>query len=218
MRNRKIPWAVYPSVDPWSSRKTKGLVATTLLTLVIVGAAGRNRTHDPLVRSFCHTAKLLIYQGLKPSVPTHFALFWTVPPSKVTQKSPSEVASESQLSVGFSRSASIEPVRRVLTLPALRRMESSGLHATADCSDNCKRWTAMLADYCLVRYQTRTSPVRRVAALRQRTFTGAGRPETVKRGRAADPALGWREAQAQHSQLAQPPVDDVSGDMKSGQF
>ena len=44
------------------------------------------------------------------------------------------------------------------------------------------------------------------------------RPEAVKRGRAANRALGWREAQAQHSQLAQPPVDDVSGDMKNGQF
>ena len=32
-------------------RKTKGLAASTLLTLVIHGAAGRNRTHDPLVRS-----------------------------------------------------------------------------------------------------------------------------------------------------------------------
>ncbi|MGE4088419.1 MAG: hypothetical protein AB7F93_10065, partial [Immundisolibacter sp.] len=39
------------------------------------GAAGRIRTHDPLVRSFCHTAKLLIFQGLMPSVPIHFALF-----------------------------------------------------------------------------------------------------------------------------------------------
>ena len=47
---------------------------------------------------------------------------------------------------------------------------------------------------------------------------GPFRPEAVKRGRAANRALGWREAQAQHSQLAQPPVDDVSGDMKNGQF
>ena len=47
---------------------------------------------------------------------------------------------------------------------------------------------------------------------------GPFRPEAVKRGRAANRALGWREAQAQHSQLAQPPVDDVSGDMKDGQF
>ena len=47
---------------------------------------------------------------------------------------------------------------------------------------------------------------------------GPFRPEAVKRGRAANRALGWREAQAQHSQLAQPPVNDVSGDMKSGQF
>ena len=33
------------------ARKTKGLAATTLITLVLTGAAGRIRTHDPLVRS-----------------------------------------------------------------------------------------------------------------------------------------------------------------------
>jgi len=62
------------------------------------------------------------------------------------------------------------------------------------------------------------SAVGRIAAARNAQPNHRGRPETVKRGRAADPALGWREAQAQHSQLAQPPVDDVSGDMKNGQF
>ena len=36
---------------PQRPRKTKGSVGTNLLTLVIYGAAGRNRTHDPLVRS-----------------------------------------------------------------------------------------------------------------------------------------------------------------------
>ena len=32
-------------------RKTKGLARVNVLTLVFSGAAGRNRTHDPLVRS-----------------------------------------------------------------------------------------------------------------------------------------------------------------------
>jgi len=66
--------------------------------------------------------------------------------------------------------------------------------------------------------RTRRSATWRTPAVRKQKPVGSTRPETVKRGRAADPALGWREAQAQHSQLAQPPVDDVSGDMKSGQF
>ena len=33
------------------AKKTKGLVDANLLTLESFGAAGRNRTHDPLVRS-----------------------------------------------------------------------------------------------------------------------------------------------------------------------
>jgi hypothetical protein len=33
------------------SKKTKGLARAIVLTLVFFGAAGRNRTHDPLVRS-----------------------------------------------------------------------------------------------------------------------------------------------------------------------
>ncbi len=34
-----------------NAKKTKGLVDANLLTLLSFGAAGRNRTHDPLVRS-----------------------------------------------------------------------------------------------------------------------------------------------------------------------
>jgi hypothetical protein len=49
--NQKMPPPVDPSVDPYQAKKTKGLAGANLLTLVIFGAAGRNRTHDPLVRS-----------------------------------------------------------------------------------------------------------------------------------------------------------------------
>ncbi len=49
--DQEKPRAVDPSVDPKGPKKTKGSVGANLLTLVFTGAAGRNRTHDPLVRS-----------------------------------------------------------------------------------------------------------------------------------------------------------------------
>jgi hypothetical protein len=39
---------------------------------------------SPLVRGLRHAAKLLILQGLLPSVPIQFALFWTGLPSTAT--------------------------------------------------------------------------------------------------------------------------------------
>ena len=45
-----VPSPTVPKSFPEPARKTKGLARPNVLTLVIVGAAGRNRTHDPLVR------------------------------------------------------------------------------------------------------------------------------------------------------------------------
>ena len=41
-------------MDPRRHRKTKAIGRANVLTLVISGAAGRNRTHYPLVRRFTH--------------------------------------------------------------------------------------------------------------------------------------------------------------------
>ena len=79
------PTAGGPSVDSLQAKKTKGLAAATLLTLVIYGAAGRNRTHDPLVRSFACLRKSLTDNGVQPSVPTHAALRVSVVHSPVPQ-------------------------------------------------------------------------------------------------------------------------------------
>ena len=55
-----VPSPTVPKSFPEPARKTKGLARPNVLTLVIVGAAGRNRTHDPLVRSSFGSRKLLI--------------------------------------------------------------------------------------------------------------------------------------------------------------
>src|SRR5450631_3088461 len=51
IRLRRSSISTVPKSFPDIARKTKGSVGANLLTLVFTGAAGRNRTHDPLVRS-----------------------------------------------------------------------------------------------------------------------------------------------------------------------
>ena len=51
VRLRRSGISTVPKSFPDIAKKTKGLARANVLTLVVYGAAGRNRTHDPLVRS-----------------------------------------------------------------------------------------------------------------------------------------------------------------------
>ena len=73
------------------ARRIKTKAAEPLRRLQCGGAAGRIRTHDPLVRSSWRTGKLLIHKGFMPSVPADLTQSCTVFFSEFTQYPPTAI-------------------------------------------------------------------------------------------------------------------------------